>query len=284
MSNRVAGRFGRLGAKFPAGLRDLTYYAAGDLPAAPASVPVPNFPNWDILGNDTYGDCGVAGLTHLLEGAAADAGESETWPTAQQVIDYYMTYTGGQDTGVVLSDFLAYARQQGFLGHTVTAYAPVQVHDVPTLSTAIYMYDGAYCGITVNQAMMEAFETGQPWTLDVVQGEPEGGHCVPAVAYDDNGLTVITWGQPQVITWPAWHAISSEAWAVISGELANGDGHGISLDALTADLDKLDVPASAPAVANGGLLHDLANLIRDVEESAEQEYGRLLQFLAAHGL
>lgn len=284
LSARTPGKFGRLGAKFPAGLRTLDHYVAGDLPAAPASVPVPAFPNWDVLGNDQYGDCGVAGLTHLMEAASVDAAVTgETWPTADQVVQYYLAYTGGQDTGVVLSDFLAYVRQQGFLGHTVTAYAPVDVHDVPTFTSALYLYDAVYCGITVTQAMMDAFQTGQPWTADVVAGEPIGGHCVPAVAYDDNGLTVITWGQPQVITWPAWHAISSEAWAVIPGELAKGDGHGVDLAVLTADLDKLDVPAPAPA-EHPGLLGELAALVHEAEAIGVQDWDAVVAFIKRHGL
>jgi hypothetical protein len=44
-------------------------------------------------------------------------------------------------------------------------------------------------------------------------------------------------------------------------------------------------PVPSPSAApHAGLLHELASLIRDVEESAEQEYGKLLQFLATHGL
>lgn len=243
MSNtRTAGKYGRLPAKFPGALRDLTYYVAGSLPAAPAEVAVPNFPNWGILGNQDYGDCGVAGLQHGLEAAATDTGESEKWASEKQVVDYYMKYTGGQDSGVVLSDFLAYARKNGFLGHKVNAYAPVAVHDVPTLQFAINAYDFCYTGITVTQAMEDAFGKGQPWTTTTAKGEVLGGHCVPAIGYDETGLTVVTWGEPQVITWSAWHRISSEAWAIVSGEVASkgADGHGINLAALQADLSQLD--------------------------------------------
>jgi hypothetical protein len=62
---------------------------------------------------------------------------------------------------------------------------------------------------------------------------------VPAVGYSDEYLTVVTWGQTQQIAWPAWHAMSDEAWVVIVGEDAKGDGHGINLAALQADLPRL---------------------------------------------
>lgn len=56
---RPVGLYGRKHALIPAGLRDLTYYAAGPLPTAPASVAVPTVPNpgdgtdWGMLGNDS---------------------------------------------------------------------------------------------------------------------------------------------------------------------------------------------------------------------------------------
>ena len=240
---RAHGKFGRLAAQFPAGLGDLTRYVAGSLPKAPASVAVPKVAEWGMDGNDTYGDCGVAGLNHGLMSAAAVTGETETFPDDEQIVDYYLGYTGGQDNGVVLSAYLAYVKKTGFFGHTVAAYAPVAVQDIPTLQFAVSAYDFAYTGITVTEAMQEAFQQGEPWTLDVLDSPIAGGHCVPIVGYDSNYLTVVTWGGTQQIAYSAWHYIASEAWAVISGELvaAKGDGHGINLAALQADLSKLDM-------------------------------------------
>jgi hypothetical protein len=194
-----------------------------------------------MLGNDQHGDCGPAGLEHGFIACAADTGEHEAFPTSDQVVEYYLAYTGGQDSGVVLSQYLAYVRSHGFYGHTVAAYAPVAVQDVPTLQFAVNAYDFALCGIAVTQAMMQASRDGQPWTTDMALGEPLGGHAVPAVGYSDEYLTVITWGQPQQIAWPAWHAMSEEAWCVLTGELdtAKGDGHGLGLAALQADLSRL---------------------------------------------
>lgn len=237
-------KFGKRAALIPAGVRDLTYYSAGPLPKAPASVAVPEVSDWGVLGNDRAGDCGVAGLEH---GFMADAvitkrpGEPEA--SDQQALDYYFAYTGGQDSGVVLSQYLTYVRRKGYYGHSVKAFAPVAVHDVPTLHTAINLFGFAYTGIAVTQAMMDAFQAGQPWTMDSLQGQVVGGHCIPLVGYDSSALYAVTWGKIQPIAYPAWHYMSDEAWAVISGEFVhrNGDGRGISLKALEADLDRLAV-------------------------------------------
>jgi hypothetical protein len=282
---RAHGKCGRLPGQIPAGLRDLTHYAAGPLPKAPASVTVPAVADWGILGNQTYGDCGVAGLEHGFEAAAASTGEQEAFPGEQQCIDYYLAYTDGQDSGVVLSQYLAYVRRNGFYGHTVGAYAPVAVNDVPTLMFATWAYDFTYLGISVTQAMLDAFDAGQPWTTATLAGPVLGGHCVPAVGYDDQYLTVITWGQPQQIAWPAWHGMAEEAWCVLTGELASAgtDGHGLNLAALQADLSRLAEAKAAP-VDHKGLLEELAGFLRDCVSSGRNDTTEALAWLASHGL
>jgi hypothetical protein len=245
MPDRVPGLLGRLPAQFPGVLRDLGFYAAGPLPKAPATLPVPVDSDWGMLGNDRYGDCGFAGFFHGVEADEIVTHEPLATISDQDVIAAYLKYTGGQDTGVVLSQFLTYVRQQptGLLGHKVDAFAPVAVHDVPTLQTAIYLFDFAYTGIAVTDTMMQAFQAGQPWTTGLLrEGTVEGGHCIPLVGYDEQFVYAVTWGAIQAITWNCWHYISSEAWAVLTGELVarNGDGRGVNLAALRADLDKLN--------------------------------------------
>jgi len=235
-------RYGRLAAQFPAAVSDLTHYAAGPLPKAPAKVAVPAVADWGMLGNDRYGDCGVAGLEHGFMADAAVLGLNEPPAADAQAIGYYLTYTDGADNGVVLSQYLAYVRQHGYFGHNVAAYAPVSVKDIPTLQFAVSAFDFAYTGIVVTQAMEEASADGRPWTLDDLDSPVAGGHCVPIVGYDTSYLYAVTWGTVQPIAYSAWHYIADEAWAVITGELtaANSDGRGIALPALQADLSRLE--------------------------------------------
>ena len=282
----TAYKFGRLPGVVPVGLRDLTFYAAGALPQAPASVAVPSVADWGVDGNDAYGNCGVAGLQHGFMAAAADTRENETFPPSQDVINYYLQYTGGQDSGVVLSDFLSYVRQHGYYNHTVTAYAPVAVHDVPTLQFAINAYDFAYVGIAVTQGMMDAVQGNGPWTwtADDLTGQQVGGHCIILAGYDSNWLYGVTWGQVIRIAYPAWHQMSDEAWAIISGEVvsAGGDGRGLNLAALQADLPQLANPLPQPPPAPpkpdpAAELTALAGLVRKSAQSA-------LSYLSNHGL
>jgi hypothetical protein len=243
-------KLGRLPGVIPVGLRDLTFYSAGPLPKAPPAVPVPCVTEqpdgtpWGMLGNDQYGDCGVAGLEHGFMADAGITGITETPATTEQATGYYLTYDNNQDNGVVLSAYLGYVRQKGYYGRTVSAYAPVGVHDIPTLQFAVDAYGFAYTGINVTQAMMDAVQSSSPgwsWTSQDAAGEPIGGHCIPVVGYDDNNLYAVTWGQVIAISYPAWHTMSSEAWAVLTGELLakGGDNRGVNLAALQSDLNRL---------------------------------------------
>ena len=241
-------KFGCLPGHIPAGLKDLTFYCAGSLPQAPAKVDVPvvaaaaDGTAWGVNGNDTHGDCGVAGYNHGCMAADAILNYPETVSSDDAIIQYYLTYTGGQDTGVVLADFLAYIRKTGFFGHTLEAYAPVGVHDIPAVQFTVNAFDFCYTGITVTDAMMTAFERGEPWDTPQLGSAAAGGHCIPLVGYDSQFLYCVTWGKVQPITYPCWHYCSTEAWALIPGEFAveNSDGRGINLDALKADLPRLN--------------------------------------------
>lgn len=232
--------YGKLPAVFPALIRDIEHYFAGDLPKPPAKVDPASNVDWQMDGNDQYGDCGVAGIKHGFQNAALVTSETEQWPTEQQVVDYYLKYTGGEDTGVVLSDFLKYVKDNKFYGHSVGAYAPVGVQNIPHLQFAVWAYDFAYSGIVVTGEMQEAFGNGQPWELDDALGYPEGGHCVPVIGYDSKYLYCVTWGAVQPVSYAAWSHIADESWAVLTGEeLADGDEHGLNLAALKKDISRL---------------------------------------------
>lgn len=240
-----AGKYGRLPGHVPNGLRDLTWYVAGSLPVAPSEVEPPapgKLGNWAMLGNDQYGDCGVAGIAHGEMCVADDVKRAQLNLTDQEAVQYYLTYTGGQDNGVVLADFLAYVKKTTWFTRQLGAYAPVSVTDLATLRFVINAYGYAYTGIQVTDLMEQAFSNGAPWTSAMfTQGTVQGGHCVPLVGYDETHLYCVTWGRVQAILYPGWNAIAEEAWATIWDEVPAGglDNHGVNLKALNSDLKLL---------------------------------------------
>jgi hypothetical protein len=62
------------------------------------------------------------------------------------------------------------------------------------------------------------------------------GHAVYAVAYDGNGVTVLTWGNTQQGTWAWWDECVDEAYALLPPEAKSADFSGFNLAELQADL------------------------------------------------
>jgi hypothetical protein len=60
---------------------------------------------------------------------------------------------------------------------------------------------------------------------------------VYAVAYDDNGLTVLTWGSTQKATWAWWDECVDEAYAILPQQAKEFDG--FDLKQLKADLNEV---------------------------------------------
>ena len=75
--------------------------------------------------------------------------------------------------------------------------------------------------------------------LPAIPAATWGGHAVSIVAYDAEGLTAITWGQPQRLTWEFWDAYTDEAYAVLSHDWIEESGlnpDGFNFAQLTKDL------------------------------------------------
>ncbi|MEZ0090105.1 hypothetical protein [Streptacidiphilus sp. EB129] len=238
--SRVAGKYGKLGPRFPVALKDFTAYAAAPLPAPPASVDwASGVSTWPMDGNDQYGDCTMAAAAHLIQSWNAQTKEQDPVPTAQQVVDQYFTLSGGQDSGLAESDVLKAWQTGGLWGNQVVAYAPVNVHALTAIRQTIALFGGVYAGIQVPSNAQQQFQAGQPWTLDPGwQSQPiEGGHAIPLLGYDADWLYVITWGAVQKVAWDWWSTYSDEAWAVLAQQYREaGTVNGIDLATLTADL------------------------------------------------
>jgi hypothetical protein len=186
-----------------------------------------------MLGNDEYGDCTIAGVVHLRMADAAEQSQSETWPSADEVVRTYFTLSGGQDAGLNEADVLHTWYRAGLFGDKISGYAPVNHRSFDELRSVVAAFGGSYLGITVPAPAQEQFANGQPWDLTGTSEDRdiEGGHCVPAVGYDSQYVYVVTWGQLQKATWRWVHANLEEAWAVLTSEDAR-----VNLSALQQDL------------------------------------------------
>lgn len=232
-------KLGRLPAMRPAALSDLEVYATGKLPAPPASVAVPAA-SYPIDGNATYGDCTMAGVAHLIAAWNVEVKEADKIPDEAAVVKEYFTLTGDKDSGLAEADVLATWRNSGLFGEKIAAYAPVNPKDILAIHQAIAFYGGCYLGIECPRSAQEQFAAKQPWTYDP-NSPIDGGHCIVALGFNEQGVECATWGGIALVTYPFLAHFLDEAWAILSNELvqAEKDSLGISLEALEADLDKV---------------------------------------------
>ena len=227
-------------------LRFTTYVKAGIAPP-PASVntltrvyadikvndPTKLFP---MDGNDTLGDCTIAGVAHAITTYRALI-KKETIPPKNAVQKLYFHLTGGADTGLYELDVLNYWRQSGALGEKILAYVKIDPKNHVHVEQAIEIFGGVYLGFQVQQNCVQEFDNKQPWTPGPLTND---GHAVFAVGYDPNGVTVLTWGNTQQGTWAWWDECVDEAYAILPQDATKpGYAPGFNIAQLQADLDEV---------------------------------------------
>jgi len=211
-------KMGKLPAKFDERTLRLENYL--DVPKLP---PLPDTSDWfakvsqfNMAGNDQYGDCGVAGAAHMIQTWSANAGREVITPD-KVVVNTYLKYTGGQDSGVYLLDFLKYWRNTGINGHKIGVFAAIDPKNLTSIRYANYLFGGVYFGFEIPESAMQQFDAGKPW--DYVPGSQiEGGHCVNGGIATPRQIKVGTWGKTQWVTAAFIGHCCDEAYAIIALE------------------------------------------------------------------
>jgi len=204
---------------------------------------------WQMLGNDQYGDCVWAGAGHETMLWNLEAGKTVTITTANALSDYAKV-TGfnpndpNTDQGTDMQVAASYRLKTGVVDaqgqrHKVGAYLAIKLGDTTLLKQAMYLFGSVGIGIEFPQSAMDQFNAGKPWS--VVKSTVEGGHYIPAVGYDAKYIYVVTWGKCIKMTWGFFKKYADEAIVYLSEEmLKNGTSlEGFNLAQLQADLKAL---------------------------------------------
>lgn len=205
--------------------------------------------SWQMLGNDSYGDCVWAGAGHETMLWNKEANKNITFTDTEVLSDYskvtgFKTTDPSTDQGTDMTVAASYRRRVGVLGqgqrHKVAAYLSITLVDNTLLKQAVYLFSGVGIGIQFPSSAMSQFNAGKAWTV-VSKSPIEGGHYIPAIGYDSRYIYVVTWGQVQKMTWGFYKKYADEALAYLSPEfLTNGKSlEGFNLVQLQADLNKL---------------------------------------------
>lgn len=198
-------------------------------------------------GNDKLGDCTIAGLAHAItvyHGLLAQQ-EIMAVPAVEQL---YFKLTGGGDTGLQELDVLNYWRQNKVSGDEILAYVKVDPKSHTHVQQAMEIFGGVYLGFQVQQNAIQDFDARKPWTPGTLT---QDGHCVYAVAYDQNLVTVLTWGNTQQGTWAWWDECVDETYAILPPQAKNpAFCPGFDVAKLLADLKQVSGASAAVAATH----------------------------------
>jgi len=185
-------------------------------------------------GNDTLGDCTIAALAHAITVYRGLTATKKVIMSKQNVVKLYMHLTGGVDSGLNELDVLNYWRQNSVDGDKILSFVGISPKNHTHVQQAIQLFGGVYLGFQVQQNCVQEFDAHQPWTPGPLTND---GHAVYAVGYDQNQLTVLTWGNIQQATWAWWDECVDEAYAILPAEAKASDfAPGFNFAQLQADL------------------------------------------------
>lgn len=198
---------------------------------------------WPMALNDRLGCCTCATASHMVEQWTAQAGSPTDVPddavlAAYEAVSGYNPQTGANDNGAVELDVLNFWRQTGVAGHQIGAFAAVNLTP-DAVRRACWLFEGLYVGV-----QLPVTAQGQDvWDVVPNAGSAAypgswGGHAINISGYDNDGVTVITWGALKRATWTWLAAYLDEAYAIISADYlhAGQSPTGLDLEHLTADL------------------------------------------------
>lgn len=154
----------------------------------------------DILGNDRYGDCVIAGEVHLMMLRAAVDGQPFK-ATAPEVIRYYFDTCGPGDNGCMIDAVLDSLINRGFNGHKLAGWARFNGQNADLHKAGVYMFGGTTYGINLPAKWANGFKDGAVW--DDTTSPSVGGHEIVGVDYNKDGVVCSTWGGTVLVTWAA---------------------------------------------------------------------------------
>jgi hypothetical protein len=219
------------------------------LPAPPGKVfreyKVPE-DQWEMFGNDQYGDCTCAAKAHILMLMTAHTGTMVV-PTLDDVLTMYEAVcpgfsrvTGANDNGAAITDTLNYLQTTGMAGHKILGWAAVPANNPVRIRQAIYIFGAVDTGFQVPQSALDQTGSGETWDVVPNDGGIQGGHDVPYFGDGSAGYSCVTWAKNQKLTNAFEAQYCDECYCLITEDwLNNADGiapNMLDLDQLQADL------------------------------------------------
>lgn len=238
-------------------LRLATYLDVARLPEPPEEFGhYQLISDWQMLGNDAWGDCAIAGPCHqTMVWTAEGSGKAAPFDTAV-ALENYSAITGfneaagpsgsnDTDQGTDIGDMARYWEGTGFADsagqrHKVVATLDLNPGDLRELWIATYLFQSVGLGFMLPDSAEEQTQNGEVW--DVVRGARiAGGHYVPAFGRTGGNGVGVSWGQLQQFTPDFYQTYNNQGVVALSVEMliASKSVDGFDDATLRADLAAL---------------------------------------------
>jgi hypothetical protein len=191
-----------------------------------ATVQVPAKYNFDLVHpgcrphmylNDTYGDCVMAARAeHQIRLNLLRLGKVTTIKDSEVKREYFKE-TGGEDSGLdVNASLTAWIKgwKAGGKKVDIAGFSSVNMKSIDEIRQTIYLCGGMPIGVALPDDAMADFEHGRTWSNTKLPPNPDSGHCIYLLAYDQLSVTCITWAGYQRIMIPWLRKYADEGFAV----------------------------------------------------------------------
>jgi hypothetical protein len=232
----------------------LSSYTAS-LPTSPAATSYDSkITKLGMMLNNQLGDCTCAAVGHCIQQWTAEAkGKQVIVPDSDieklyEIVGHYDPNNPKSDRGAVEINVLNYWLANPFEGNKLSAFCALEPQNHQEIRDAVYIFGNCYIGLQ----MPLSAQTQKVWTVPpggaTGQGAPGswGGHAVPIVAYDERGLTCITWGELMRMTWQFWNAYCDEAYGLLSPDWVEAGKTPVGFDWKQLVTDMSDLKTAFP--------------------------------------
>jgi hypothetical protein len=221
----------------------------------------------NVYGNDTLGDCVIAGIGHVVGVLTAGATGTPFVYTNDQIIQLYGAiggYVPGQpstDQGCDEQTALNYWENNGAPAgsHRIAGWLSVNAADPTEYRAALWLFENLYFGLELPDAWINPMpaESGFTWNA-AGPADPNNGHCVVGVGYTAQGVVIDTWGMTGTLTDKAIAKYGTqdshgEVYTVVSqaaiSQASQKAPNGFDWSQLIADFDSMGGSVSPPSTA-----------------------------------
>ena len=201
-------------------------YLATIIPAPPATCSYASAATQvldQMFGNDTYGDCVIAGGYHTVGIETGNAGKLFVATQKQILADYsaiggFVPGDPSTDQGCDEPTALNYWVGHGFANGTkALGWLSVDPNNLTEVQQVMWLFENLMLGLELPDAWINPFPSFSGFTWGVAgNSDPDNGHCVVGVGFNSAGLQIDTWAMIGTITWSALQKYCASS---VGGEL-----------------------------------------------------------------